>query len=188
MTRALYLVGPPGVGKTTLMTLLLSRYQVLNAWVPPGYGPLRLEPLIDGGGMAAGYHLGITRAAFGGTDALSMGVNTAAVRWVSEAPLPGVLYGEGQRLANMRFLTALADQADLTVVHLTAPVEVLDARCDARGSKQDPAWRKAGRTRAANVARDAAAAGIRVSTRDATRPPEELCRDVEATAAVIAGG
>lgn len=175
MTRAVYLIGPPGVGKTTVMTMLLSPYQLLAPLRVTGYTPLWVEPLLDDG-RHVGYHLGKTRASFGGTDALSMGVNTAAVRWAREAPLPELVAGEGQRLANARFLGTLADRPDvtLTVIHLSAPTAVLDARCAARGSKQKRAWRQGAATRAANLAGALTEAGHRVEFIDAEDDPHKI--------------
>lgn len=167
--EAIYLIGPPGVGKTTLMNEILDGWRreepvKLN-------GTLVGEPLTDTNGVTRALHLGKTREQFGGTDALSMAVNPKAIEWVRTAALPQMIFGEGQRLANMGFLAALHARTILTVVYLTAPERILDARCDQRGSKQDPRWRKAGRTRAANLAGELRALGVHVAMRDTSMGP-----------------
>jgi hypothetical protein len=81
-----------------------------------------------------------------------MGVHPQAVDWAQNGRLPKALVGEGQRLATVAFLSSLADRCDLTVAHLTASQDTLDARCAARGSNQAPAWRMGAAHRAANLA------------------------------------
>lgn len=176
MTRALYLIGPPGVGKTSVVDGLLDRYERMLPG--PLRGLLRGEALQSlGSGEIVGVHLGYRRHTFGGTDVLGMAVQPDAIRWVEEGLLPLRLIGEGQRLGNAPFLTVLAKHADLTVIHLSAASAILDARCAARGSQQSESWRKGAATRALRTADRLEAAGVHVVDVAADRPlPEVVAR------------
>lgn len=182
MTRAVYLVGPPGVGKTTLMRELKAPYlegPAERAW---DRSLLWLTPLYAADRMA-GVELGRTRDAFGGTDALGMAVMPQAKAWMEAAPLPGLVLGEGARLGTVPFLDLLASRADLTVVHLTAKPAALTARRLARGSRQDPTWMRGAESRARNTADQLRAGGVRVRTLDATdATPAELAAQMMETA------
>lgn len=176
-TPAVYLIGPPGVGKSTLMEGLTGRYQTatpVKVPCPRGKTPLVYEYLYrpsPEGGDLAGARLGLTRPQFSGTDALGMSVNPQAVAW-AEQLTPALedftIYGEGQRLANMPFLQALHETTDLTVLWLQAPETLLDLRCERRGSNQSPAWRKAAGTRVLNLASKLETAGVRLVAVDAS--------------------
>lgn len=133
---AVYLVGEPGVGKTTVMNELSSHYDVGPA--VRLRGQLWGEPLTGGG--ASGVRLGRTRGTFSGTDALGMSVNPDAVAWAAEDTLPAIVFGEGARLANEKFLFTLAMRAKTLVVLLTA-ANAAERRRE-RGSDQNPTWIK----------------------------------------------
>ena len=114
MTKALYLIGGAGVGKTTILQKHTEAFTVSPAirlnkqlWAEP----LQL-------GDVSAYRLGKARFSFAGTDALGMAVNPDAIEWVQEHPLPDFIYGEGQRLSNFRFLYALHSRTDLHVLHI----------------------------------------------------------------------
>lgn len=176
MTRALYVVGAPGVGKTSLMRQLKSPYLVgdaARAWP----GSLLWLTLLYGHNHVAGVELGRERDSFGGTDALGMAVMPQALAWLGRAPLPQLVLGEGARLGTVRFLAELGNRADLTVVHLTASPQALADRRAARGSNQSPAWMRGAETRARNTATtlDRQYSGVRVIELDATdATPAEL--------------
>lgn len=150
--RGAYLFGPPGAGKTTLMNALLADCWRLDPWLPPGYAPLRAEPLVDRtSGTVVGLHLGVTRPAFGGTDALAFNAISAARRWAS-VPQDVPIFGEGARLADAAFAQALVAGGNAcTWVYLEADTALTDARCAERATQQSPAWRKGAATRAANL-------------------------------------
>lgn len=182
MTGAVYVVGPPAVGKTTLVTRLLAGYE-RGEPERLGYGPLIGETLWEPEGAAvrrAGLHLGKTREAFGGTDALGMVVLHDAVAWASEAPLPPLIVGEGARLTHPLFLTALAQRSRLVVIHLWAPPSTLDDRVAARGSVQKDTWRRGQSTRVHNAVKAAAEAGVRIHRVIATRDPAAVEAHVRA--------
>lgn len=159
MTRALYLIGPPASGKSTVMAETLNLMGLVTGdpyqpW-PVKNTEFRAEPLLDIiDGRQRGVSLGVTRpGGFPGTDAIGMASQPDAVGWVTESDqLPPIIVGEGMRLATYGFLAPLAVRTRLLVMYLNAPDEVLDARCEARGSNQKPQFRKTGATRARNLA------------------------------------
>lgn len=168
---AVYLLGAPGVGKSTVLREVHRRLGL----VPSGdvvrlHGLLRGTPLL---GLATetvgGVMLGRDRPTFPGTDALSMSVHPDAVAWArslaeAPAPFPFLVTGEGARLGTGKFLTAFSASTDLLVVHLRADSTALEARRSGRGSSQDPAWAVGAQTKAARAY--AVAAGSARATLD----------------------
>jgi hypothetical protein len=112
------------------------------------YPPVRLrgqlwgEPFVGAG--YTGVRLGRPRGTFSGTDALGMSVNPDAVAWLGEDDLPTIVFGEGARLANERFLSALATRYKTLVVLLMAR-NAAERRLE-RGSHQNPTWIKGRKT------------------------------------------
>ena len=158
------MVGAPGVGKSTMVRWLLEPFTRLPAVKSKSLPLVRWEPLARNGQLVGG-HLGYTRGAFSGTDALGMAVNPQACRWMLESKTAGQLdfiVGEGARLANSAFFTAARARADrVLLVQLRAREETLDARCEVRGSKQNESWRRGARTRADNALAAAVAHHLR---------------------------
>lgn len=172
MPEAVYLVGAPGIGKSTVMELLIAEWTPGAFERPDGYAPFGYEVLFSGDRVPAGVYLGRHRGAFSGTDALAYTALPAAVRWVTEAELPERVYGEGARLAHERFLLPLHGRAALTVVHLVGSADHLAERRLARQSNQNPSWMKGAETRARKVVERVTAAGVRVVTVWAGAAPE----------------
>lgn len=171
MSAAVYLIGAPGVGKSTVMAALhdeLGVWPAVDQWYRlPGYRrpELHVEPLVDMLDQVAGLSLGRTREQFSGTDALSMSASYEAVRWAqdSAADIPELVLGEGARLATVPFLAALSLRVDqLEVVYLQAAETALEDRRS--GRTQTPTFLKAASTRAANAAVRLKDAGLLTAT------------------------
>ncbi len=148
-----YLVGPPGVGKTTLMAEL-TKHCRRGARTKPFAHDHLLRPDPATGLWSSdpvAIELGKQRDAFSGTDALSMSVQPLAVDWIIGRPHTLVL-GEGARLATVGFLGAAAVSGyDVHLVHLEASPATLDVRRVGRGSSQSPQWMRGAETRARRI-------------------------------------
>jgi len=145
----LYVIGEPGVGKSTLVAALTANLPVAQAnggvpYLVYGSTPLVAEP-------------GGERESFRGTDALAMNIQPKAVAWLNETPYDFVL-AEGDRLANETFLrTAKAAGYDVTLAYLTADADTIRRRRERRAADlgtlpQKEAWVKGRRTKCANLA------------------------------------
>lgn len=139
MKRLLYLIGPPGVGKTTALDAALAgvhRYEQSHPFAFQCYS-VRGE-----NGNFSGAQLGGRRASFGGTDTLPMNVQPKVVEWLGRTPIANIA-AEGDRLGNAKFFDAVVAQGwELTVCWLEAPWAVCQARRDGRGSSQNETWLK----------------------------------------------
>lgn len=166
-----FLVGPPGVGKSTLMTELTASCSRL-----PADKPVPHEALMHAG-LLVGAEIGRRRAAFSGTDALPMDVQPAASTWITTRPYDLIL-GEGARLSTIGFLhTAHAAGYRMVLFALHAPDEVLQARRTERGSNQDPKWMRGATTRARKVC-ERMSLDAAVHPLNAAAPPAELAAQV----------
>lgn len=167
----LYIIGEPGVGKSTTM-------QALTAGLARVYvaAPLHHEFLTQQGNPATiAVELGRTREGFPGTDTLALNANPKAIDFVSWRPAPIVL-AEGDRLANMAFLEG-ARQAGyrVHVAWLTAGAAVPAARRAERGSNQNEAWLRGRQTKVRNLAATAARVGMEVLAVDTgNRTPAQV--------------
>lgn len=148
INQLLYLVGAPGVGKSTTARELTHRWDktvMRTAPVPH----VRLQHPVSG--RTVGLELGVPRDTFSGTDSLAMDISPRALQWLSTLYAP-FAFGEGARLATRPFLTTLSRAGvDLTLVRLAADEELLLRRWQERGAKQNASWRKGAGTRADRI-------------------------------------
>jgi broad-specificity NMP kinase len=177
MTYGIYLLGAPGVGKSTVMRYLMKD------WTPMQYMRLTEREMfghyLESSEGHLGVYLGRLREQFPGTDALSMSVQPQALKWVENMPGLSMVFGEGSRLGNATFLSALADKIDLAVTLLTCDEEVLrerrasrpdggDWKTGRKTAEQAENWAKGQATRAANAAEALRDMGYNVMEMDTT--------------------
>lgn len=168
----IYMIGAPGIGKSTLMRELTKncdRYEVPGK---PAYDALLKE------GKIAGVELGRRRENFSGTDALPMDAHPRALEWIGQAPFPLVL-AEGQRLGTLAFFRAAHESGyNVHVLALDSPPEVSARRRAQRGSSQSESWVKGATTRAAHLLQKALSSGLfDVAILDAENSPQRLAED-----------
>lgn len=163
MTQSIYIIGAPGSGKSTYMADLLRGWEV-GHYVRFTQREMFGHYLTGEKGLGA--YLGHLRLEYPGTDALSLSVAPHALSWLRESvPLMGLdwIFGEGQRLSHMGFLTELAACTELTVIYLQVDPEEAARRRQARGGKLlSDQFCKAATSKAHNVAEACRQAGIRV--------------------------
>lgn len=150
MKHALYIVGAPGSGKTTLVESLTAGWprqefdRPLAHLLYPEPGVVELGRRREGG--------------FSGTDALSMTAITKAEPWVQDIFFPVEYFlAEGDRLAIDRMFTALVIGGwELVVGHLAPPPEVCAERRARRAAElakdlQPESWVRGRETKVANL-------------------------------------
>jgi hypothetical protein len=137
--RLIYLAGPPGSGKSSLMAKLtepFGRLKIINE-------PLAYDALVDPEQDAViGVELGIRRELFGGTDALPSSIIEKAVPWIKTTDIKLIL-AEGARLANKRFLLAAIEGGYTpTLVLLDHPCAEVwrEERAAQIGRHQNTSW------------------------------------------------
>lgn len=153
MSKVIFLVGEPGVGKSTLFDKAfgdLARAEVDHL---AAGGPAR-ELLWHGNaliGCELGRRLGKHPEGYPGTDAMSMTAIVPTEEWLLKgADDLGIVALEGTRLANKRFVMACLNGGhSLALFHLVGSVEA-HAQRSARGSRQDAKWLTGRQTAARN--------------------------------------
>lgn len=158
-----YLLGLPGVGKSTALEAAIADWRHVEDRTTPFAHRVFTEGIV----------LGRYREGFPGTDTLSMSVNPLAVDFVRRTP--GLIVGEGDRLANRAFLGACPE---LTLIHLDAPPRIARERARMRAAalgvkEQDASWWKARITKI-----DHLRARFPHHTIDASQPAEQVAREL----------
>lgn len=166
MTKSLYVIGPPGAGKSTLVDNVVDGLGL--SWQPDirVWRELWINPLTDSDGVVRGQSLGKHRPTYPGTDALSMSVMPRIVEWLHQTEHPEYIIGEGQRLGNVEWLRQLDLVTELLVVYVTAPEAELDAR---RGELLSATFRKASFIRSYNAWQASMALGFETLAVDDVR-------------------
>lgn len=170
VSHLLYLIGQPGSGKSTLC-------EALTAPLSPSSVEERPFPhIVWPGGVV---ELGARRPKFSGTDALSMSVQPKVLAWLEEEA-PGLVLGEGDRLANGKFFAAVLTLGwSLQLVRLAVSSPVAEQRRYERsqvlGKAQSAAWVAGRITKARHLAADWA---DYVVTLDADYPPDRVLSEL----------
>jgi hypothetical protein len=165
---ALFILGAPGAGKTTLVRGLLELDRTVPRIVDkPKWttGP---------GWCAAGHY---TRATFDGADTVGHAQVLETLRYWGKSLCvfhPLAVF-DGDRFSYPKALSVVSAVAERTIgVFLELDDDELAARRAARGSSQDPSWAKGRLTKAVRFAEHMADAGHLVHSMDATAPTEQL--------------
>lgn len=172
-STAIYLIGAPGIGKSTVMELLVNA-------LTPGIGVVSNKPIAHVRYPGEGWvQLGKPRDGFPGTDTLGHAAINFAVPWISSDDRPANLLGEGDRLAIDRFMRVLDENYDrLLLFHLSAspgvPYQRMLDRAERLGrAPQNESWWRGRATKAANLAARWSAVEL-----DATLPPGEIAGSI----------
>lgn len=169
---AIYIIGAPGVGKSTVSAIVADR---LGCHRPTLVTSPVAHEVYPNGWVT----LGRPRDGFPGTDTLGYSAINAVVPWVESDARPTALLAEGDRLAVDRFMTTLTDAYErFVLVHLDAPLGVswqraVDRAHDLGRKPQNETWWRGRAAKAANLARRWGAAEI-----DAERDPRAVAADV----------
>lgn len=169
MTKSVYIVGGAGAGKSTftsqVMDLVVMQYAPLADLLAQrnvkNVVTFRGHPLHDYDGRD-GLYVGVMRDSFPGTDGLDRASSPVGAAWLRAGDLPAFIIGEGATLSTRPFISALHECTDLLLVHLFADEFVKELRFGQRGSSQEDSFVRATATRAANLTRDMAKAGVKV--------------------------
>lgn len=148
-----YLVGPPGVGKTSIMRAALGLQP--DAW--------RQEPKPSAHAVHTPFHPLVVlgnwspaRRPFDGTDAVAKSDPPLVLAWLAHEADRGLnVAGEGQRFASWGFFAALRPYYTLHIVEVRCAAATWDTRRAARsaevGKSQNAAWVKGRVTATENI-------------------------------------
>lgn len=151
--QLIYLIGAPGSGKSTLMSKLTHRWTR-----SPAESGLTRDLLCDPQtSLLEAVELGRRRPHFAGTDALGQSVIATAIDWMIWQRETDLVFAEGARLGNRRFLAASAAAGYAVLLgfldHPNTPVWRA-ARDAELGRSQNASWVAGRGTAARNLAGD----------------------------------
>jgi hypothetical protein len=144
MNTILFVVGAPGIGKTTLVRRLLEPDSYFNAKPKWTIGPNQHV-------CAAGHYTGGT---FDGADTVPYnGFQPALEFWAKELVHFDLTIFDGDRFSDSRSILFFKNhRVQLKVLHCIATPDVLATRRKERGSKQNPSWMQGRETKSKRFA------------------------------------
>lgn len=172
MKAAIYIIGAPGAGKTTLTNTLTENWNTLEAPLQP-VKHINYQTLT---GLKV-TQLGHAKPPFGGTDTLSYTAINLIEPWLPTLEAD-YLYAEGDRLANTRFFDYLKQHTTLHLFYLRAPqITLINRRTDRAEANnlpmQNPSWANGRATKHQRLAHN-----YNAITLDATQEPSRLAQTV----------
>ena len=175
MTATVYLIGVPGAGKSTALAGAIENL----GWDAP---ELRQQPFAHSWYQQPKVALlGKQRTSFPGTDTLALGVNPRAIEFV-ETTEANLVLGEGDRLANKKFLNAATNAGETVLITIDLPAttayqRMLD-RADQLGvPPQKESWWNGRATKTHNL-RQLTLPGLRHETINGTQTQTTVAKQV----------
>ena len=182
MTRAVYIIGAAGAGKSRFMDEVLNfggwelEPEEVTIHARPNTRqlvPLRGHEVRKRSGVGPkGIYLGRTGHEFPGTDGLNRACTPVGIEWLTTYRLPDMIVAEGGTMATRPFLYALHQATNLLLVHLDAEDFLLELRWMIRGQVQTPKFIQASKTKSVNLASDMEKRGTWVRTVNAGDPED----------------
>ena len=150
--QTVYLIGSPGVGKTTLIKELTKDWFLSSTETTP------VKHLCYATPFGSAIELGHRREPFGGTDTLAYDAINKIEQWLPKLERIDFIIGEGDRLANTRFITLCQQLGKVHLYHLTTKPETSAQRRAKRAQEfgtanQNESWVKGRTSKHENLAK-----------------------------------